>query len=557
MIAMIIVQLYWLLFTLWLTTTDAFSHAKSLGNGRGQSFLKALEGSEADRPAAFLVGIVNEDEAANFRSVLENAGFGTVVSEFEDATSIAETNFYRYKFSKATGMLQLIGSPPNSSQHPSSHNVPSWVPIVRDMEHVLVENGWSLFDPDENEPLSSFDIDAANRESLYKPKWGHTLSVEKEDFILLSSLGYDVTRMTSEQVLALAAHLHGDIARETLLNGGTDPQNLKRTHNGVDFRGAAGQTDLDHGIFFCAIGGLPLFSTLDLSPTTASSGWLSFSRPLSDDHVVLISPHPDSDDRRIEVVCAKSRCHLGHYFGRGEGYCINASTLDFVKETEKAPVYPTSWRALEGPLSSASAKQLHYTLLSTARTEKVAFGAGCFWHVEAALRRLPGIVETTAGFAGGTTSNPTYEDVCHQSTDHAEVVLVEFDPNVMNIRTLVDSFFVIHNPTTVRAHGKHAAGSGQYRSCIFLANPDHKSLAREALNDCQSQLQKELSTELRAYGSDLTQWFWRAEDKHQRYQEQRNEGKLLSTLSTTQWLEEYGKRSLSIIGSAETNQLFR
>jgi methionine-S-sulfoxide reductase len=282
------------------------------------------------------------------------------------------------------------------------------------------------------------------------------------------------------------------------------------------------QSDITRGIFVCAIGGLPLFSSLDLSPTTASSGWLSFSKPLSGDHVVLVTPDPDASDQRIEVVCAKSKCHLGHFFGQGEGYCINASGLNFLPNdnlggpeeatTQSVLSHPISWRALDSNADlEPRHKLLREVLCRRIPIENVVLGAGCFWHVEAALRRLPGVVHTVAGYTGGKTSHPTYEQVCHEETGHAEVVLVELDPSVLGLRILMDSFLAFHDPTKVRAHGKHAQGVGQYRSCVFVQNSQAAQSAKEAIDCCQTQLQKELSTSLSVMEERLNDWFWTAE----------------------------------------------
>ena len=206
------------------------------------------------------------------------------------------------------------------------------------VKNVLVANGWSFLDADESEPMSAFDVDAANLESQYRPQWGIDGSKDNSiaDEFILSSLGFDIHPLTREEVLSDAdkyVSLHS--SRHVLLDGATDEPNVKVTNNNIDFSGSARSEDIMRGMFVCPIGGLPLFTTDDLSPTTASSGWLSFVRPVADDHVKLIHPEPNALDQRIEVVCGKSGCHLGHYFGSGEGYCINASALNFIPSQEE------------------------------------------------------------------------------------------------------------------------------------------------------------------------------------------------------------------------------
>jgi peptide-methionine (S)-S-oxide reductase len=98
-------------------------------------------------------------------------------------------------------------------------------------------------------------------------------------------------------------------------------------------------------------------------------------------------------------------------------------------------------------------------------TEKATFGAGCFWGVEATFRQITGVTNVTAGYAGGTKDNPTYEDVCTDDTGHAEVVEVEFDPSQVSYGQLLDVFWSNHNPTTLNRQGPDVGT--QYRSVNF------------------------------------------------------------------------------------------
>jgi len=313
--------------------------------------------------------------------------------------------------------------------------------------------------------------------------------------------------------------------------------------------------------------------------------------------VVHVEPEKDSMDQRIEVVCARSRCHLGHYFGPAEGYCINASALRFIPstltETEATIITtnksigsnskhtlpvgskPVSWRPLDEGLSQDDHQELspsHRMLKNVLTTnhggfERVALGCGCFWHVENALRNLQGVVATEACYAGGQKASPTYEEVCSGNTGHAEVVSVVYDPDVCPTSILFDCFLAMHDPTKVRAHGKHALHTGQYRSCVFVESVDTEKVARECLEDCQQELTKELSTEIRKmdpYSIDAEEgnfgggWCWRAEDRHQSHDERIRGMKgnpIPTVLPAIEWLEEYGRRTPSIIGGSLESSL--
>ena len=130
---------------------------------------------------------------------------------------------------------------------------------------------------------------------------------------------------------------------------------------------------------------------------------------------------------------------------------------------------PISWRTMEAyKTKSLSVQLVQKVCLLSVSTETLVFDAGCFWIIEAAFRRLPRVVFTETGYAGGITTSPTNEDVCERETQHAEVIKIEFDPAVLKPRILIDCFLALHDPTKVRAMGKHAAGIGQYRSFASL-----------------------------------------------------------------------------------------
>jgi peptide-methionine (S)-S-oxide reductase len=142
--------------------------------------------------------------------------------------------------------------------------------------------------------------------------------------------------------------------------------------------------------------------------------------------------------------------------------------------------------------------------------EKATFGAGCFWHVEAAFRKIEGVTQTVVGYMGGTLKNPTYKDVCSDTTDHAEVVQLEFDPEKISYEKLLEVFWKIHDPTQLNRQGPDVGS--QYRSLIFYHNEEQKKQAIKSKEEHQKQLKNKIVTEITP-ASD----FWRAEEYHQRY----------------------------------------
>ena len=144
--------------------------------------------------------------------------------------------------------------------------------------------------------------------------------------------------------------------------------------------------------------------------------------------------------------------------------------------------------------------------------EKATFGAGCFWGVEANFRRIPGVKSARVGYAGGSTEDPSYEDVCTGRTGHAEVVEVEFDPTVVLYEQLLDAFFGMHDPTTPNRQGPDIGT--QYRSVIFTHGLDQEAAARRVTRklDASGRHRAPIVTEIGPAGP-----FYEAEAYHQRY----------------------------------------
>lgn len=140
------------------------------------------------------------------------------------------------------------------------------------------------------------------------------------------------------------------------------------------------------------------------------------------------------------------------------------------------------------------------------------FGGGCFWGVEEAFRQLDGVLTTAAGYMGGTTGHPTYEQVCTGETGHAEVVQLEFDPECVSYADLLDAFWRMHDPTSLNFQGPDIGT--QYRSVIFYHDYQQRdlALASKAALDDSGRLLKPVVTEIAP-----AETFWRAEDYHQGY----------------------------------------
>src|SRR6266436_2321629 len=128
--------------------------------------------------------------------------------------------------------------------------------------------------------------------------------------------------------------------------------------------------------------------------------------------------------------------------------------------------------------------------------EIATFGAGCFWGVEAAFQRIPGVIDTAAGYSGGKTANPTYKDVCTDETGHAEVVQVTFDPAKVSYEELLDAFWQAHDPTQINRQGPDFGT--QYRTAIFFHSPEQETSAKKsrAALDISSKFKRRIATEV-------------------------------------------------------------
>jgi peptide-methionine (S)-S-oxide reductase len=143
-------------------------------------------------------------------------------------------------------------------------------------------------------------------------------------------------------------------------------------------------------------------------------------------------------------------------------------------------------------------------------TERITFGGGCFWCIEAVFQRLKGVKSVASGYAGGKVENPTYKQVCTGETGHAEVVQLEFNPAEVTFDTLLKVFWAAHDPTTLNRQGADAGT--QYRSVIFYENEAQKAAAEKSKAAAQPEFKDPIVTEI----SPMPK-FYKAEDYHQNY----------------------------------------
>ena len=147
---------------------------------------------------------------------------------------------------------------------------------------------------------------------------------------------------------------------------------------------------------------------------------------------------------------------------------------------------------------------------SSGQTDTAVFGGGCFWCLDAQFKLVDGVKSVLSGYAGGTTPNPTYEQVCSETTGHAEVIKVEFDPTKISYEDLLRKFFHAHDPTTLNRQGPDVGTS--YRSIILYRDENQESIAKNVKAEAQKEWPDPIVTEIAPLKA-----FYKAEDYHQDY----------------------------------------
>ena len=240
------------------------------------------------------------------------------------------------------------------------------------------------------------------------------------------------------------------------------------------------------GIFICRACKTPLYESN--TKFNSGCGWPSFDDEI--ENAIVRYEDLSGGRARTEICCAKCDGHLGHVFvgeeitEKNTRHCVNSLSLQF-----KAYI----------------------------NLEKATFGAGCFWQVEKIFKATTGVYLSSVGYMGGNTENPTYEEVCKGQTNHAEVVHIHFNPDIISYAEVLEIFWNNHNPTTKNRQGLDVGT--QYRSVVFFHSEEQMKIVESSLKQQSKNWKNPIVTQIIS-----AEKFYRAEEYHQNYLNKNNLG---------------------------------
>lgn len=383
---------------------------------------------------------------------------------------------------------------------------PTWIAIgtasAASEEIIADANGWGYLAGDEEPVLDTKALtDAELRRLMTLPAERgsdeQTIADAMSTPIVIGELGYQV--MSSVEFQQHGRHTSWTaIAARVLLLGSTEPPHSYTLADGTPF-----PAEGSDGVFVSAATGAPLFDSVQRRRST--SGWPSFVATGG-----TLSKHLKSSmdysagTARVELVESHTGLHLGHDLGGV--YCINAAALAFVPRGEPMPVW------LPEPPAPALAALLrtHRGTRWLGRATVATLAAGCFWHFRRSLAAIPGVLVAVAGYCGGESESPTYEDVCTGRSGHVEAVQVAFDPLVLTFTELLESYWgIVPDPTSSYRQGMDIGP--QYESAIFFHSDEQRQLALLSRERAGRRIDAKIVTKLRPAGH-----FWMAGVEHQR-----------------------------------------